>query len=88
MKRKALLTITGCAEKRFETLQARDQLPFPPPSRFGHYTMGDAMRLRAMLALTEADAQDRAALGVDLACTLVRNAAGKAAEDLGITDAD
>ena len=28
MKRKGLLAITGCGDKRFETFGTRDQLPF------------------------------------------------------------
>ena len=83
MKRKALLIITGCAEKRFETLQARDQLPFGARGRFGEYSLADAMRLKAMLSLIEPGPSDRVALGVDLACLLVDRAAGKAAETYG-----
>ena len=50
MKRKGLLAITGCGDKRFETFGTRDQLPFPATTgKWNDYTLEDAFRLRLMI---------------------------------------
>jgi len=54
MRRKALLTITGCSAKRFEIYSARGLLPFPIPKRaWSDYSLEDAFRLRLLILAAE-----------------------------------
>jgi len=54
MKRKALLAITGCTPKSFETYSARDKLPFAIPSdRWSDYTIEDAFALKLLIQAAE-----------------------------------
>lgn len=51
MKRKGLLLVSGCGEKRFESLASRNQLPFPTPEgKWNEYTLQQAFDLQLMLA--------------------------------------
>lgn len=57
MKRKQLLYISDCNEKRFDTLQTREQLPFyKTRGRWAEYSLEDAFRLRLMLDLIGGEA--------------------------------
>lgn len=50
MRRKGLLLVSGCGEKRFENLAARNQLPFPSPEgKWNDYTLQQAYDLQLML---------------------------------------
>lgn len=50
MKRKALLTITGCTARTFETLSTRNLNPVSPAdTRWSDYTIEDAFALQLML---------------------------------------
>lgn len=51
MKRKGLLALTGCDMKRFEVLQAREQLPLLQSGRWSDYSLSDAVALRLTLDL-------------------------------------
>lgn len=54
MKRKALLAITGCTPKTFETYSARDKLPFMIPSeRWSEYSIEDAFALKLLMKAAE-----------------------------------
>ncbi len=61
MRRKGLLALTGCDPKRFELLQARDQLPILNRGRWAEYDLTDALALRLTLDLIggEGDGQDQ-----------------------------
>ena len=66
MKRKGLLLVSGCHEKRFESLAARNQLPFPPPEgKWNDYSLKDAFELHLMLV-----GLDTWGASVDLAMSL------------------
>ncbi len=54
MKRKALLAITGCTPKSFETYSARDNLPFAISSnRWSEYSIEDAFKLKLLIQAAE-----------------------------------
>jgi hypothetical protein len=62
MKRKALLAITGCTPKAFETYSARDQLPFSiSRSNWSDYTIEDAFALKLFMQAAECTSLDNAA---------------------------
>lgn len=61
MKRKALLAITGCTPKSFETYSQRGRLPFAIPSdRWSEYTMTDALELKILMRAAELTDLDNA----------------------------
>ena len=63
MKRKALLAITGCTAKAFETYSARGFLPFGiQDARWSEYTLEDAFLLRLLMDAASGTDQDSAAL--------------------------
>lgn len=63
MKRKALLAITGCTAKQFETFSARGFLPFAiEDARWSDYTLNHAFQLRMLLDGISGTDQDSAAL--------------------------
>ena len=54
MKRGGILRVSECAEKRFDTILQRNQLPFArQEGRWADYTAEDAFRLGLMLAATD-----------------------------------
>ena len=54
MKRKALLTITGCTPKAFETYSFRDFLPFVIEDRnWSNYTIHNAFSLKVLMNAAE-----------------------------------
>jgi hypothetical protein len=54
MKRQALLIITGCGAKAFETYSSRGLLPFPiRADRWSDYSADDALKLAVMLRAAE-----------------------------------
>lgn len=54
MKRKALLTITNCSAKAFETYSFRDFLPFVIQDRnWSDYTIGNAFSLKVLMDAAE-----------------------------------
>ncbi len=54
MKRKAMLAITGCTAKAFETYSARGKLPFVVPSdRWSEYSIQDAFKLKVLMQAAE-----------------------------------
>jgi hypothetical protein len=62
MKRKALLAITGCTPKAFETYSARDQLPFSiSQGNWSDYTIEDAFALKLFMRASECTSLDNAA---------------------------
>lgn len=88
MRRKNLLLITGIAEKHFETLQRRDQLPFVSSDRpWGQYELADAFRLKLMLGLlAHPPRHDGSAVSPAFAATVIGNCIGYAAERFGSAD--
>jgi hypothetical protein len=73
VKRKGLLLVTGCAEKRFDTLNNREQLPFSTGAgRWADYSLDDAFRLRVMLT-----AVDQAGLNLENGLYLAVSGVGK-----------
>ncbi|RMF33644.1 MAG: hypothetical protein D6754_16555 [Alphaproteobacteria bacterium] len=63
MKRKGLLALTGCDPKRFEVLQARDQLPIVNLGRWTDYTLRDALAVRLTLDLIGGEGDEPDKLG-------------------------
>lgn len=54
MRRKALLLVTDCTQKTFETFSARGFLPFPSgKGGWGEYTLVDALTLRLLTELSK-----------------------------------
>lgn len=63
MKRKALLAITGCSAKAFETYAARDKMPFSlSADRWSDYDLDHALALSVMMRAAELVDLDSASL--------------------------
>lgn len=80
MKRKQLLYVTECNERRFDTLHMRDQLPFlKTRGRWAEYSVEEAFRLRVMLDLigSEGQADPLGGLGHKAALSITNNALSK-----------
>ena len=83
MRRKGLLAIVECDPKRFELLQARNQLPIPNRGRWVEYGLTDALAVRLTLDLIGGEGEGENQLGgvpPSYAHKVIYNALGHARE--------
>lgn len=77
MRRKGLLAVTGCNDSRFNSLSAREELPFVSAGTWREYSLENAFELRLMLNLV-----DGAGASLDMARYIV----GNSVRDLQLRD--